>query len=132
MRISRHRKAAILVCVLVVLLLVGMMLLQTTQTLMVARHSASSARNLRQAQELIEYGRAILSASHEESAAEQEAELPGELIVQVDQNTSGRISWVRPQDVPESDGSQRSMVRIEVYYPIESDYGVSASWEGMK
>jgi archaellum component FlaG (FlaF/FlaG flagellin family) len=54
-----RRAASVIVCVLVMLLLVGLLSVQTLQTLSLIRRSDSERAKIRQARELIELGRQI-------------------------------------------------------------------------
>ena len=58
-QVIARRTASVIVCVLVVILLVGMLSMQTVQTLAVIRRGDDDRTKILQARELIEFAQAI-------------------------------------------------------------------------
>lgn len=121
--LTRTRAASVFTCVLVVLLLVGMLCVQTTQSLLIIRRSDMQRAKLHQAREVVELAREIqwskVGASKLSMAVPQSIPANGEpelLAAEV--------------EVILSDAER--VERIVVYYPSEKPGEITASWESGK
>lgn len=113
----RHRRATVLICVMVVLLLVGMLSVQAMQSLVISRRSSSERAKLLQARELIELGRIVQRRS-------DATDVPNSFEVQLGQAGTGNVRILL------SDASRGSgNYRIEATFPTGEAGEVSASWE---
>ncbi len=103
-----RRRAAILICVLVVLLIVGLLTSQTLQTLLLSRRSDGQRQRLRQARELLELGQMIVG-QHREKLIDKELVLP--LAVGEAESAGLTFSRVEQDQSP-------ALLRIRVRYPL--------------
>ncbi len=117
-----QRTAGVFTCVLVVLLLVGMLCVQTTQTLLIIRRSDMERAKLYQAREVVELGRHVdwrnksvtsFTVAIPQSVTRDSA--PAELMAEVE-GLRG--------DTPATE-----VERLIVHYPIEQLGKVTATWE---
>lgn len=105
-----RRSGAVLICVLVVLLIVGLISLQTIQTLLLVRRSDSDRSRLRQAQELVELSR----IAFQQNGA---GELQEEIAVVVDGDLTGTIRLSLADSESHADSGQADY-RIVAKYPV--------------
>ncbi len=118
----RRRSATVIACVLVVLLLVGMLCVQTTQTLLIIRRSDTQRAKLHQVGELLELGRQV----------DWQSSPSGSFVISIPQA-------VKPDAEPELltaeiEGPRGgtdvdSVERILVHYPLNDPGTVTAFWE---
>lgn len=122
---GKTRHGAILVAVMVILLLVGLLTMQTMQTLMLVRRSDDRRSHLRQSRELVELGRQVLTRRRLSPEEPWILPLP-----------SGATGAIRVRELETTPSETikpiqgQKMYRIEANYPAESAAGMSASWEG--
>jgi type II secretory pathway pseudopilin PulG len=127
----RKRRAAILVCVLVVLLIVGSLCAQTIQTLLMVRQADRQRGALQQARELIELGRMAI--------AQQRVEGDGTIELTVDGSPALiQIVQLETTEQPAAEATQETNTatperyRIIATYSLGSAKEVTATWESPK
>ncbi len=139
-RVNPNRRAAVLICVMVLLLITGLIMHQTLQALLLVRRGDARHFELRQARELVELGKMVVERQQSEAAS---GETPAEnteivddrvtrpmqqpLIVSLATETSGDttvrglqgsllIESLSPQG--ESNHNEPSIWKITVRYPL--------------
>lgn len=102
------RRAAILICVLVVLLIVGLLTSQTLQALMLSRRADRQRQQLVQARELLELGQ-MIARKQADKLTDKELVVP--LSAEPPLSAGIAFSRLSPDQSP-------TLVRIRVRYPL--------------
>ena len=120
---ATHRRAAVVVCAMVVLLIAGLISMQTMQALMIIRRGDSQRSSLRQARELVELGRMRL--------ARMGSELDEfEFTLEVEPELEGQITITKIARAGDGGSPSDATIRIVARYPVDTAREVTASWEG--
>ena len=120
-QVIARRTASVIVCVLVVILLVGMLSMQTVQTLAVIRRGDDDRTKILQARELIEFAQAI-----DWNAAESKSltiQIP-DSVRQVGESEALTAILERQTIADNSD-----VARIIVRFPADKLGEVTTTWE---
>jgi hypothetical protein len=138
---GRSRVASVFTCVLVVLLLVGMLCLQTTQSLLVIRRSDMQRAKLYQAREILEFAKAIdwekrgdlqVEIAIPQSTTDSSADnLPSDSSL-ADVGPVAKVEVSKVEAELSADNPSSGVTRIVVYYPSEMPGEIVASWESKK
>lgn len=123
------RRAAILICVLVVLLIVGAMGAQTIQTLLIVRQADRARSNFRQAQELVELGRLTLAQGRFPDDGQIDLTVDG--VPAIIKLTQLAVPPPSPE-TQEADQASQARYRILAIYAYGSAKEVTATWETPK
>jgi hypothetical protein len=132
LRVRSRRSASVFSCVLVVLLLVGLLCMQTTQTLLIIRRSDMERTKLHQAREAIELARSIDWNNVQSHSEQPKAPQSRQFTVQIPQSASEGWPATALTAVIEGYhvGNTNSPIqRILVSFPSENPGKVTASWE---
>ena len=123
---GRHRRGALIVCVLVLLLIVGLLVSQTVQTLVLVRRGDAMRERLRQARELVELGEIVLRQ-------DPAAEIPSGAVLAALADSTGETSSLTAERGSISftpvNSSQPNQVeiRITATFPMESSQQFTAT-----
>lgn len=109
-----QRRAAVLICVLVVMLIAGALSIQATQSLAIIRRGEERRARLYQARELLELGKAAVE--------QQKIQKEVTWTIELDSGT-GKIQVI-PYTRPEATG-----YRILATFPADSDHALQVTWD---
>ncbi|MEM8734501.1 MAG: type II secretion system protein [Planctomycetota bacterium] len=114
----RRRRAATLVCVLIVLMLVGLLSAQAVQMMVSIRQADVRRSNLIQARELVELGRVVAEDDSKEQLKEREFEM-----------SFSRGDRATVTVTKESETSTSEKTRVVVQYLVRGKQEVMATWQ---
>lgn len=109
-----QRRAAVLICVLVVLLIAGALSIQATQSLAIIRRGEERRSRLYQARELLELGK----------AAVEQQQIQKEVTWTIELDSGRGKIQVIPYPRPEA-----TDYRILATFPADSDHALQVTWD---